>query len=124
MPHVIVHFDPTKVEQELIDKLKLELQQIVARALIHLSGEEQDPKEICVRQQSAHPTDVNMATIEIEIQAGNAKGRDADMVAQSIVTYVMRLRLLRNHLGLGDCCVWLRFSSNNGFALFPDRHQE
>lgn len=119
MPHVTVHFDPTKVDQELIDQLKFALHQVVANALVYPSGVAQDPKEICVRQQAAHPTDVNPPAIEIEIQAGNARERDADVAAQAVIDGVIRTRLLPLILlELEDCCVWLRFSSNNGFAMF------
>lgn len=119
MPHVIVNFDPKKVDQELIDKLKFALQQIVANAMSYLPEVQQIPNEICVRQQAAHPTDVNPAAIEIEIQAGNARERDPDRVVSEIIQGVIRTQLIPLHvLELEECCVWLRFNGNNSFALF------
>ena len=119
MPHVIVHFDPTKVDQELIDQLKPRLPQIVAEALTFDPFIRQEANEIFVRQQAAHPTDVNSAAIEIEIQAGNARERDADDVVSKIISGVIRTQLIPLILlELEECCVWLRFSSSNGFALF------
>ncbi len=119
MPHVIVHFDPTKVDQELIDKLKFALQQIVANAMSYIPRVQQDLKEICVRQQAAHPTDVNVAAIEIEIQAGNARNRLADVVVEQIIDGVIRTQLIPlTLLELEDCCVWLRFNGENSFAKF------
>ncbi len=126
MPHVIVHFDPTKVDQDLIDQLKPKLPKIVSTALTNLtnlSGKTQAQEEICVRQQAAHRTDVNLPAIEIEIQAGNADGRDANVAVAQVINGVIATQLIPTVLlELEDCCVWLRFSTNNGFAMFhPDR---
>ncbi len=119
MPHVIVHFDPTKVDQVLIDMLKRLLQPIVAEALSFLSEVTQNPDEIYVRQQAAHPTDVNPAAIEIEIQAGWARDRDADVVVSRIIDGVIDTEMLPLHLlSLEDVCVWLRFSEENAFQAF------
>lgn len=125
MPHVIVHFDPKKVNQRLVTKLKCELQQIVANAMSYLEGVQQSPKEICVRQQAAHPTDVNTAAIEIEIQAGNARNRNPEVVVDDIIKTVILAELIPSQLlGSEECCVWLRFNGDNSFAQFnPSRPQ-
>lgn len=118
MPHVIVHFDPRKVDQELIDKLKPALQQIVAEAM-KKPFFKPNPDEIYVRQQAAHPTDVNPAAIEIEIQAGRARDRYADSIVAKVISGVIHTQLIPLVLlELGECCVWLRFCEDNAFALF------
>jgi hypothetical protein len=119
MPHVIVHFDPTKVDQELIDQLKSRLPQIVAEALTFSPSARQEVSLISVRQQAAHPTDVTPAAIEFEIQAGDARERSAQTVAARIVNGIIRTKLIPLVLfEFEKVRVRLRFSSHNGFATF------
>lgn len=128
MPHVTVHFDPAKVEQKLIDELKRRLQKIVAYSLSTEASRnpfgfifgkiETLENEIYVRQASAHETDVNPAPIEVVVDAGKAKGRDADVVAALIDERVCGLDLIPAHLrGKDKSCIWVVFHRRNGFRF-------
>src|SRR5262245_19075257 len=120
MPHVIVRFDPDRVQQRVIDQLKKHLQIAVSDGLRFTSGDHRDvtvlPSEVYVRQQAAHPTDVNPAIIEIEIQAGRRKERSPEGVVYEIIRQLRYDQVLPEELLRSDeCCIWLRFSEDNAF---------
>ncbi|KND50869.1 MAG: hypothetical protein AB202_00485 [Parcubacteria bacterium C7867-007] len=117
MPHVIVHFDPKRVLQSVIDELKPPLQQIVADGLSYTSSDHKDvrvdPKEVYVRQQAAHPTDVNPAAIEIEIQAGKKRERNPEGMVVLMSRKIIESEIIPKDMA--DLCIWLRFSEDNAF---------
>jgi hypothetical protein len=126
VPHVTLHFDPSKVEQETVDLLKKALQQIVADALnvSNCEGSQAHTKveDIYVRQAPAHPTDVNPAAIEIEVQAGRKRDRSEIKVTTSIEEAVYQTGIIPESLLEGrDCCLWLRFSEDNDFRVFSGK---
>ncbi len=125
MPHVIVHFDPVKVEQSVIDLFKRALPRIIAEALSYEADELQNtyvaPRDIYVRQISAHPTDQNVSPIEIEIQAGQKRGRNEMKVAALIEDEIRSTGIIPDSiLDQFQCCLWLRFCEDNNFR-FIDR---
>ncbi|HRH55705.1 MAG TPA: hypothetical protein PK609_02460 [Candidatus Paceibacterota bacterium] len=125
MPHVIVHFDPTRIDQSVIDELKPALQRFVSQGMTYPATECEDRQEILVelneiyvRQQEAHPTDVNPAIVEVEIQAGKAHGRDASKVVEDISELISESGIIpKEILATPDVCIWLRFCDDNAFEL-------
>ncbi|HEV8666732.1 MAG TPA: hypothetical protein VN665_02685 [Candidatus Paceibacterota bacterium] len=129
MPHVIVHFDPKFVEQREVDKLKKALPEVVALALSSTESLPRDlpqdsakreirtqTHEIFVRQQEAHPTDVNPAYIEIVVEAGKSKLRDPEKVCGLIIKDIVGL-LPERLIGPAFSCVWVKFCPENGFQF-------
>lgn len=91
MPYATVVFDPKKVPQDVVDKLKIRLQPSVAEVLSaeatridSASTEDITTKteEIMVTQHATHPTDVNVPPLEIYIQAGRPKGCSGDKIVE------------------------------------------
>ena len=141
MPHVTVMFNPDKVDQELIDKLKPWLQPKVAEVFSSIDavypdysmpgkvgrrGIEDDiattPEEILVTQHTTHPTDVNVSPIQINIQAGRYKGRDGDRVVKLLGEAIRNEEVVPNDLDLlGDdeSCIFVTFHEHNGFGFIP-----
>jgi len=143
MPHVIVHFDPKQVDQDVITKLKRRLQRITAKAFSSPKGNRAHPTkyypignnaylfkkaypghiatapaDIYVRQQAAHKTDINSAPIEIVVEAGRAKGRDPDKVAKLMEDEVRAAKLISPKLlGENKSCIWVKFCEENGFRF-------
>ena len=142
MPYVTVVFDPKKVSQETVDKLKPWLQPNVAEVLSSLDvvygdyslpgkfnkmGVEEDirttPEEIMVMQQATHPTDVNVAPLEIFIQAGRYKGRSGDKVVAALGKRVSESEIIPNGcLGEGEAGIFVNFHEHNGFGFIPKHH--
>lgn len=122
MPHVMVHFNPAEVEQSVIDLLKKALQRIVADALSYKQDKLHNtfvkPDSVYVRQVPAHPTDVNPAPIQVEIQAGQKRGRDEMEVNSLIEDEICATGIIPPHiLDRFQCCIWLRFSEDNNFRF-------
>ncbi len=122
MPHVLVHFDPTQVGQPDIDKLKAALPTIVADALSYaansLPATYVRPTEIYVRQVAAHPTDQNVSPVEVEVQAGQLRGRDEVHVGALIEAGIRASQTIPAPILDGfKCCQWLRFSEHNNFRF-------
>lgn len=142
MPYVTVVFDPTKVSQEIVDKLKPWLQPQVAEVLSSLDsvygdytlpgkvnkvGVEEDiatsPDEIMVIQHETNPTDVNVPPLEIYIQAGRPKGRDGDRVVKLLSKAISESQIVLNeHLGNGQAGIFVTFHEYNGFGFIPKHH--
>ena len=130
MPHVTVHFIPSLVDQQMIDRLKKHLQLITADALSDpttifpdCAGQENitvSRGEIFVRQEAAHKTDVNPAPIEIVVDAGRSRGRNPDATAERIECKLSALLPSRLR-GEDQACVWVRFHEQNGFRFTRER---
>ncbi len=129
MPIVTVVFNPQKVPQDLVDKLKQRLPFKVAQIL---SSEEVriDPSsaedievgadDIKVTQQATNPTDVNMSALMIRIEAGRPKGRSGDMIVKLLGEYIAETHLISPLLLYHDqCCIFLTFHEYNGFQFIP-----
>lgn len=141
MPYVHVFFDPTKVDQATIDKVKPWLQPNTAEVLSSLDsvygdytlpgkvnkvGVEDDirttKEEIFVYQHEIHPTDVNAAPLEIHIEAGAPKGRSGDKVQTLLGLKLSQSELVPDeHLGEGNSCIFVNFHEYNGFGFIPKR---
>lgn len=122
MPHVTVHFDPRHVLQSVIDDLKPALQSMAAEHLSYITSDHRKVEvllsEIYVRQQASHPTDVNPAIIEIEIQAGRKKERDPGAIVARMASAIRMSEIIPKELfDTPDICIWLRFSEDNAFEL-------
>ena len=131
MPYVKVFFDPTKIRQSIIDKIKPWLQPNTADVLSDDrtridSGSSEDittkPEEIFVYQHEIHPTDVNAAPLEIHIEAGRPKGRDGDKVQYLLGRRIASADLIpEEHRGEGESCIFVNFHKYNGFGFIPKR---
>lgn len=139
MPHVTVFFDPNKISQEIVDQLKKQLQPMVAEVLsdfkalydpvsptviVVFGGESIKtlPEEIMVTQYAAHQTDVNVAPLEIYIQAGRPKNRSGDKIIALLGKLVAQSGLIpKEHAGEGLSCIFVAFHPDNGFGFIP-RH--
>lgn len=138
MPYVTVVFDPKKVSQETVDKLKPWLQPEVARVLSIVETIADDypdfdprktpknirtkPEEIMVIQHATHPTDVNVPPLEIFIQAGRPKGRDGNKVVVLLGQLVRESGIIPDeHLGDGAAGIFVNFHEHNGFGFIPRR---
>ena len=142
MLHATVMFDPKRVEQEIIDKLKPWLQPKIAEVLSSLDAVYPDyslpgkfghrdvekdiatpPEEILVTQHATHPTDVNVSPIQINIQAGRYKGRDGDRVVKLLGEAIRDEKIVPNGL-LGDdeSCIFITFHEHNGFGFMPKNY--
>ncbi len=139
MPYVNVVFDCTKISQEIVDQLKLWLQQAVADVLsnpdtldipitpevsveLALGAIETLPEEIMVTQYVAHPTDVNVPPLEIYIQAGRPKRRSGDKIVRLLGGLVAASGLIpEEHLGEGLSGIFITFHPDNGFGFIPRR---
>ena len=139
MPYVTVVFDPKQISQDVVDELKPWLQPKVAEVFSSLDsvygdytlpgkvnkvGVEEDiktsPDEIMVMQQETHPTDVNVAPLEIYIQAGRPKGRDGDRVVKLLGKAVSDSHIIPNgKLGNGESGIFVTFHEHNGFGFIP-----
>lgn len=139
MPYVTVVFDPQKVSQETVDRLKPWLQPQVAEVLSSLDsvygdytlpgkvnkvGVKEDiatsPDEIMVIQHETNPTDVNVPPLEIYIQAGRPKGRDGDRVVKLLGKAVSESEIIPNGLlGNGEAGIFITFHEHYGFRFIP-----
>ena len=130
MPEGIVRYDTEKVEQSVINGLKKALPQIITDALntndtIAPGYRGEKPavtpvKTVMVTQSAFHPTDVNVPPIEIRIIAGEARGRNPDLVAKRIAKAISAMNWIPQEFLEGDkSSVWLHFSLSNGFCPIP-----
>lgn len=126
MPYVTVRFDPQKISQKTVDKLKPWLQVAVARVLSAKAtlprGAKTDiatnPLEIAVTQAASHPTDVNVAPLEVYIEAGRSKGRSAETIAEILSRAIDESNLIpKQYLGQGQSCIFIVFHEENGFQF-------
>lgn len=133
MPYVNVFFDPNKVPQKIVDKLKANLQPHTAAVLSsdevrnHRPSAEEittRPEEIFVYQHEIHPTDVNAAPLEIHIEAGKPKGRSGDKIVELLGQRVSEDDLIpAEYLSEGESCIFVNFHEHNGFGFIPKRTQ-
>lgn len=129
MPYVTVIFDPHEISQEVVTRLKRWLRPTVARimsetdVLIKPQSDEDIrtiPDEIMVMQMATHPTDVNVPTFEIYIQAGRPKGRSGEKIAQLLGKAVADSNLVPVEiLSDGQCGIFVTFHEHNGFWFIP-----
>lgn len=135
MPYVTVRFDPEKIPQKTVDKLKPWLQVAVAGALsakatLPRGAKETDiatnPIEIAVTQTTSHETDVNVAPLEVYIEAGKSKGRSAETIATILSRAINESNLIpKQYLGQGQSCIFIVFHEHNGFQfILPENEEE
>lgn len=139
MPYVTVVFDPARVSQETVTKLKKWLQPEVARVLSIVETIADDvpefdpratpknirttPEEIMVIQHATHPTDVNVPPLEIYIQAGQPKGRDGNKIVALLGELVSDSGIIsEEHLGEGAAGIFITFHEHNGFGFILKRN--
>jgi len=132
MPYATVVFESKKVPQEVVDKLKICLQPLVAEVLsaeatridststVDITTK---PGEIMVVQQATHPTDVNVPPLEIYIQAGRPKGRSGDKIVELLGQAIAELDLIPSeYLGEGQSGIFIVFHEHNGFGFIHKRN--
>jgi hypothetical protein len=126
MPHVTVHFDPNKISQKAINKLKHQLPLAVSDALcspavlseLGKGASAEDlmvlSDEIYVTQHQSHPTDQNASALEILIMAGQHKGRSPKKVRECICANLREY--FSEEVLTTDSCVWVIFNEINDFG--------
>lgn len=117
MPYATVVFDPNKISQAVIDKLKLMLQTEVAFVLssddVRLDPASTEdistpPEQIMVLQHATHPTDVNVPPFELYIEAGRPKGRSEEKIIKLLGLAIAALNLFPpEYLGDGQAGIFL-----------------
>lgn len=119
MPYVLVHFDPARVSQKVIDTVKKGLPYIVAKAMQEHRDDDTvvAHSSIYVRQVATHPTDQNVSPIEIEIRAGMVSGMTERGVALSVQKALAARKLIPDKiLETGECCIWVGFFDRSAFV--------
>lgn len=124
---ITVIFDPRIVSQDLVDSLKQKLPYMVTQILssdevridpTSIESVMMMPKDIKVTQRKTHPTDVNMPSFMIYIEAGRQKGRSGEKIVELLGKYIAEVHLVSPLLLYNNpCCTFITFHEQSSFGF-------